>query len=158
MNMTDAANDLVERARLGDQNAMGVITLIGQEARKEEKSHSRIRSRIAYEAIRRAIRATSPKMNGEDVPPPKSLLKGVTDENGFKPCIARLARFKDGLCAAIVALVHGPKLTNARIDEMAGESPLARNALRSAQGMQAYRAGKANTRALGYDVAWEMGE
>jgi hypothetical protein len=173
MNLSTASRELVERARNGDQNAMAIIAEVGKAARRERTSTSRIKSRVAFECIKREINAD--KMHGEEElpPPPQPLLDGVGNPESFVPCLLRLSKYKDGFMACVVILANGAPLTLQKLTEMAQAAGMhgedgdvskqsaganrARKALRYAHSIQRVRAG-APVKILSSEAGWELGE
>lgn len=159
MNLVDASRDLVERARMGDQNAMAIISLTGKNARRERNSPTVIRARVAAEALRRAMRKSD--IGAEAPEPPAPLLRGVTMPDSFLPCFVRLWRCKDGLCAIIVALANSGPLTLEKLTELskiAGDMPPARRALRYAHNLQRVRNPRVPISIFSREASWELGD
>jgi len=158
MSMCDAARDLVIRAREGDQNAMAIIALVGKNARREGKSPTQIKSRVAYACLQKAV--NEDKIAGEKPLPPKPLLIAVREPETFVAAYERLKRCEGGLCSILVALANGPALSLPRLESMseaAGEHAPAQAMLKRAHTLQRVRRG-APIRFYSRDAAWELGE
>src|SRR5437016_6197250 len=98
--MSEVAHDLVARSRAGDQNAMAIITLVGQKARKEGPNS--LKAKLAYRLIKHEIDGAKPYQFGADprVPyPPVPFLEGLLDPQSFYQCFARILGYRRGIAA-----------------------------------------------------------
>ncbi len=97
--MAREAESLVRRARLGDQNAMGMISMVRQNAGKNP------RAKMAYVAIEKYLRLHP---------------IGGASGMGSEVQSAKLAkRYPRGLLQATANMANGPLLTDTRIREAA---------------------------------------
>ena len=187
-NIVQAARDLVDRARAGDQNAMAILARVGDEARRGNS-----RARLAYGLAQIHI-DRQPIMGDEARPIPPDALAALRDKDTLLPALLYVLDCKDGEAAACSALLHGPILfTPACINEIGlsclsrdGQSegffagckaPFDREAAFSAEvppsgrmpyrlgriiararALQALRAGQAPIYAVHPGAAWEHGE
>jgi hypothetical protein len=167
MNLLHEARDLVARARAGDQNAMAIIALVGENARKE--GPSKLKAKIAYAALNKEINKEKTDI-GEDerLPfPPPPFLEGLTEPVSFYPCLARAISYRRGFSSCVVAVANGPRLTQAHIAAILGNckecAPSekgmreALSVMKAADRIQKIRAG-APIRFLSREAAWELGE
>lgn len=65
MNVLDVAKDLVERSRLGDQNAVAILILVGKEA-----ANGVLKAQVAKTAVENYIKAHPAASIGADAPKP----------------------------------------------------------------------------------------
>lgn len=103
--MVQAARDLVDRARRGDQNAMALLQRVGEESRKGVA-----RARVAEGIIRAYIAHTPPTRR---TPAPQftgEIIEGLKTDTTFKQAIFYALACENGEDAVIVALANGPIL------------------------------------------------
>jgi hypothetical protein len=167
MNLVDTARELVDRARAGDQNAMAIISLVGENARSE--GPSKLKAKIAYAALKKEINRGKTEI-GEDerLPfPPPPFLEGLSEPLSFYPCLARAIGYRRGFISCVVAIANGPELTQAHMGaimanvEESGPSDKGKreaiHVLRHAGRIQRVRKG-GNVGLVSRDAAWELGE
>lgn len=141
----NAARDVVERTRAGDQVAMALLARVRDNAKSGDP-----KARKSLKAIERYIRKHPPRPNhlfadvGRDVPsvgPVSDITQpGSSEHSAAKalwlnptPAIVLKAIPCCGFWAGAVALKHGPRLDSARIHEISEAAPEeARPALQNA--------------------------
>lgn len=121
--LSAASASLVERARLGDQNAMGMLTRV-----KEQASKGVPRAKLAFEHLMSYIRKNPAKGHGY-VPTRRrmgpnfyNLIRQAsqqTDPARFSADVATLAMKAPDSNAAAVALADGQLLTRERLQAIA---------------------------------------
>jgi len=114
LTQTDGARDLVERARAGDQNAMAMLQMVGENARKGVP-----KAKAAAAAVARYIADNpAPISNWEEGASIIGILKNPdnSDEDVFETLLA-LPRFEDSnlIQTACVVLSMGPNWDNPRV-------------------------------------------
>lgn len=160
------ARDLIARSRAGDQNAMAIIALVGENARSEAPGN--IKAKISYNIFKKV--AEEDTTHGEDqrLPfPPPPFLEGLAEPVSFYPCLARAINYRRGFMSCVVAVANGPKLDTPHLTSIVenikeccpsekGQRE-AMSVLRYADRIQQVRAG-APIGLLSREAAWEMGE
>lgn len=162
MNMLQAAQSLVTRARAGDQNAIGMMATIRQEARK-----GIFRAQVAYNMLKREVEnhpvfgSEAPKPRGK---PDSRILATIHYPDAFYPAVAKTYRTERGFDAIVVALANGPAMTAGRIDRLAQGLPGTRagraaiRAMHAARSIQGLRNQRIPIAAYSKRIAWELGE
>lgn len=117
MNLREAIESLVFRARMGDQNAMGTIATVAEEAKKDNRLQAKVAFRMLEEYIQAHPAGGKRKkiaFFGQDTLPEKypkewtiELLKPETFFNAFQ----KFLRIDRGPALMCVVLAHGPSLT-----------------------------------------------
>ncbi len=139
---------LVRRARAGDENAMGLITRVGQEARKGNNPRAQAAFAALKEfidknpaqdfvlgaepvimdppsptAIQKAVPDTEITVRRVDPelrkpPVPRGLFDRLFDPEYFALVIIRACQYRNGLPAAAALLAAGPALTNPVVHQL----------------------------------------
>lgn len=115
----DAARDVVERARAGDQVAMGILAMVRDNAKRGEPT-----AQQSYRAIERYIKRNPPTGIGaeaSDITHPKALQALWAADPSHETIVRALPLVS--FWSGAVALSHGPNLTNERIETISQVLP-----------------------------------
>lgn len=123
--LTLAAEDLVDRARAGDQNAMGTIAMVRQRAKEGIP-----RAQKAFKALMKYAKATKPdspfgnEENRSQHRVARSLSEAITEANPSR-YVSALVGFTSTLSinTAGITLANGPPIDNSRIRSLASAFP-----------------------------------
>jgi hypothetical protein len=123
MNIQEAAANLVERSRSGDQNATASIIVVREEAKKGSA-----RARAAFKALMAYARGHSPASSAfagdgrrQQLPMPANALSGLLSRHPrvFFAALINARQYQNGLIGAIIALSTQRAFTDSRVAGMA---------------------------------------
>lgn len=118
MDLQGQAKSLVERARAGDQNAMGLITMIATAAKKgNQKAKQSATAILAY------AKSNPPTKFGAEKMMPVALIHALHVEQGQRliNAVKRAIQYTGGAEAAAIILANRVPLTNVRVSYLASD-------------------------------------
>ncbi len=117
----DAARDVVERARSGDQVAMGILAMVRDNAKKGDP-----KAQQAFRAVERYISKNPPNTigaEGSDITNPNAskAIQALWSNPTNETVVAVLPMV--GFWPGVVAMAHGPRLDDTRLNGISESIP-----------------------------------